>query len=67
MLVQSSDCVRKPSDLARFQDDFFEQISTLPPEERWEHEHANKNEAKSEPTPDDKQTVLDFSSILLIE
>ena len=50
VLVQSSDCVRKPSDLARFRNDFFEQISNLLPEERWEHEHANKNEAKLEPT-----------------
>ena len=64
MLVQSSDCVRKPSDLARFQDDFFEHISTLLPEERWEHGHANKNEAKPEPILDDKRTVCDVSSMI---
>ena len=64
MLVQSSDCVRRPSDLARFQDEFFEQMSTLLLEERWEHEQADKNEAKPEPSPDDKRTVFDFSSMI---
>ena len=56
MLIQSSDCVRKVSDLARFKDDFFEQISTLFLEERTRtREQANKNEPN--PNPD-----IDFTS-----